>query len=76
MRLGGFINSAPGFTDECIHLYLATGLVPGPVHRDADEFMTVHEFPWSTIGRMIRNREIRDSKSVSALMYVNSFLRG
>ena len=75
LRLLTSILTAPGFTDECIHLYLATELLPGPVHRDADEFMTVHEFPWSTIGRMIRNREIRDSKSASALMYVNSFLR-
>ena len=70
------VLTAPGFTDECIHLYLATGLIPGPTDRDQDEFMTVHEFPWSGIGRMIRNRDIRDGKSVAALMYVNSFLRG
>lgn len=70
------ILTAPGFTDESIHLYLATGLVPGKTHRDQDEFMTVHEFAWSVIGRMIRNREIRDGKSIAALMFVNSFLRG
>lgn len=69
------IMTAPGFTDETIHLFLATELVRGPTHRDADEFMTVHEFPWSEVGRMIRRREIRDGKSLAALMFVNSFLR-
>jgi ADP-ribose pyrophosphatase len=69
------ILTAPGFTDESIHLYLATGLLPSETHRDQDEFMTVHEFAWSAIGRMIRNRDIRDGKSLAALMFVNSFLR-
>jgi ADP-ribose pyrophosphatase len=69
------IMTAPGFTDECIHLYLATDLQPGPTQRDADEFMTAHEIRWSAVGRMIRSREIRDGKSLAALMFVNSFIR-
>lgn len=69
------ILTAPGFTDENIHLFLATDLTPGPTNRDQDEFMTVHEFPWSEVGRMIRRRDIRDGKSLAALMFVNSFLR-
>lgn len=69
------IMTAPGFTDERIHLFLATDLRPGPTHRDPDEFMTAHEFRWSAVGRMIRSREIRDGKSLAALMFVQSFWR-
>lgn len=70
------IFTAPGFTDERIHLYLAEDLTRVETHRDRDEFITVFEFPWSEVGRMIRRREIRDAKSLSALMFVQSFLRG
>lgn len=69
------IFTAPGFTDESIHLYLATDLVPAQAAPEADEFITVHEFRWSAIGQMIRRREICDAKSLTALMFVQSFLR-
>lgn len=70
------IFTTPGFTDERIHLYIATGLTPMALARDQDEFMTVHEKRWSEVGRMIRTGKIRDAKSMVALMYVQCFLRG
>lgn len=70
------IFTTPGFTDERIHLYLATGLTPVALAPEADEFITVHEKRWSEVGRMIRTGKIRDGKSLCALMYVNCFLRG
>lgn len=70
------IFTTPGFTDERIHLYLATGLTPVALAPEADEFITVHEKRWSEVGRMIRTGRIRDGKSLCALMYVNCFLRG
>lgn len=69
------IFTAPGFTDERIHLYLATGLVPRAAAPEHDEFISIHVFSWSEVGRMIRRREIRDAKSLSALMFIQSFLR-
>ena len=69
------IFTAPGFTDEQIHLYLATGLSAAEAAPDRDEFITVHPISWSEIGRMIRNGRIRDAKSLTALMFVQSFLR-
>mgnify|MGYP001226965396 CR=1 FL=1 len=69
------IFTAPGFTDESIHLYLATDLTPAEAAPEADEFITVHEFRWSAVGQMIRARGIRDAKSLTALMFVQSFLR-
>lgn len=70
------IFTTPGFTDERIHLYLATRLSPVALAPEADEFITVHEKRWSEVGRMIRTGKIRDGKSLCALMYVNCFLRG
>jgi ADP-ribose pyrophosphatase len=69
------IFTTPGFTDEQIHLYLASGLRPVALAREADEFITVHEKRWSEVGRMIRRGKIRDGKSLCALMYVHCFLR-
>ena len=69
------IFTTPGFTDEQIHLYLATGLSPVALAREADEFITVHEKRWSDVGKMIRTGKIRDGKSLGALMYVNCFIR-
>lgn len=70
------IFTTPGFTDERIHLYVATGLTPMALSHDQDEFMTVHEKRWSAVGKMIRTGKIRDAKSMCALMYVHCFLRG
>ncbi|HEU5220322.1 MAG TPA: NUDIX hydrolase [Gemmatimonadales bacterium] len=70
------IFTTPGFTDERIHLYLATELTPMALAREADEFITVHEKRWSEVGKMIRTGKIKDGKSLCALMYVNGFVRG
>ena len=70
------IFTTPGFTDERIHLFLATELTPVALSQEDDEFITVHEKRWSAVGRMIRSGKIRDGKSLCALLYVNCFLRG
>ncbi len=69
------VFTTPGFTDEVIHLYLASDLTKAKQQREADEFITVHQFRWSKIGTMVRRGEIRDCKSLCALMFVQSFLR-
>ena len=68
------IFTTPGFTDERIHLYLATGLSPVALAREEDEFITVHVKRWSEVGKMIRSGRIKDGKSLCSLMYVNCFL--
>ena len=69
------IYTTPGFTDEIIHLYAATGLTAQGTAHEADEFIETHEVRWSEVGRMIRDRRIRDSKTISALMWVQCFMR-
>ena len=70
------VFTTPGFTDERIHLFLATGLTPVGQRRERDEFISVHQLRWSEVGRMIRRGELRDAKSLCALFFVQAFLRG
>jgi ADP-ribose pyrophosphatase len=64
------IFTTPGFTDERIHLYSAHDLTEGEHRREADEFVEVHHLRRSEIGRMIRNGEIVDGKTLVALLYL------
>ena len=68
------ILTTPGFTDELIHLFSAHNLSPVPTAREPDEFMEVHEIRWSEVGRRIRQGEIRDAKTLTALMFVQCFI--
>src|SRR5690348_14290636 len=43
------IYTSPGFTDERIHLYLASVLEAGEHHREVDEFLELVPTPWSRV---------------------------
>ena len=70
------IYTTPGFTDEQIHIFLATGLTIGETAHELDEFIEVEARPISRILEMIRDGEMVDSKSISALLYVAGFRLG
>jgi ADP-ribose pyrophosphatase len=70
------IYTTPGFTDERIHLFLATGLEEGTHARDVDEFMEVVPIPLSRALEMIRDGEIIDAKSICTLLYAAGFVLG
>ena len=70
------IYTTPGFTDERIHIFLATGLTVGETQHELDEFIEVTTLPMSRILEMIRDGELLDGKSVSALLYVAGFRLG
>jgi ADP-ribose pyrophosphatase len=66
--------ATPGFTDEVIHAFKATGLVPGRQNLDHDEVLEVVELPLrEAIGR-IQDGTIRDGKTIVGLLTV--FLGG
>lgn len=67
--------TTPGFTNEVVHLFLASGLSRGRVKRDRDEFMEKVELPFSTVMQMVADGEIRDGKSLVGLLYADRFLR-
>lgn len=69
------IYTTPGFTDERIHLFMATGLSEGEHAREADEFVEIRPTPWTTVLDLARRGDIGDGKSLSSILYVESFVR-
>ena len=69
------IYTTPGFTDERIHLFLATGLASGTERREPDEFVEVHRLPWSQVLGLIQRGEIVDAKTLATLTFVQCFRR-
>jgi ADP-ribose pyrophosphatase len=67
--------TTPGFVDERIHLFLARGLRAGTQHREADEFMELHELRWSAVLEMVGRGEITDGKTLTSLLFVQCFIR-
>ena len=70
------IYTTPGFTDERIHIFLATGLTRGSTNLDTDEFVRVLTMPLSGVLGAIEDGRIIDAKSVSGLLWYDRFGRG
>lgn len=68
LSLLGSFWVAPGWCTEYMHAYVATGLFADPLPQDVDEDVTVDERPLSEIPDLIRSGEIRDAKSIAALL--------
>jgi ADP-ribose pyrophosphatase len=68
--------TTPGFTDEVIHLFMATGLTHGEPNREADEFADVVIMRLSEALELIHQGEIIDSKTVLGIMYAAGFMAG
>jgi ADP-ribose pyrophosphatase len=63
----GEIWVAPGYSTECIHLFLATELMPSESHLDEDELLSVHFFPFLKALEMVARNEIKDAMTMIAL---------
>ena len=70
----GKFYTAPGILDECLHLYLATNLTPGPNHLEFDEHIEVLTVPWAEALAMIRRGEIEDAKTIAGLTHAGLHL--
>ena len=64
------IWTAPGFTDEVIHIYRGTELKPGRQQLDHDEVLEVVEWPLEKALAGIRDGTIRDAKTIIGLQLV------
>jgi len=70
------IYTTPGFTDERIHLYMATGLEHGETAHEADEFMSVETMTLSNALQLIRAGAIPDAKTALGILFAAGFLAG
>ena len=68
--------TTPGFTDEKIHLFMATGLVAGETKHEVDEFLDLHPMRLSRALEMVEAGEIQDSKTALGLLFAAGFRAG
>ena len=64
----GWIWTSPGFTDERIWLYLATGLSAAVQKLGKDEVLSLERLPFARAVAMAASGEIPDAKSTCALL--------
>ena len=60
---------SPGYTNEKIYIYLATGGKTGAQSPDADEFLEVEWIELSRVREMLKKGEFNDAKTIVALQY-------
>lgn len=68
--------TTPGFIDERIHGFIATGLTRGESKREADEFMTLETMTLSRSLELIQKGEIRDGKTTVLILFAAGFRAG
>ena len=72
----GWIWTSPGFTDERIWLYLATGLEPARQELGQDEVLSVERLPFARAVALAAGGELTDAKSTCALLRADHLLTG
>ena len=59
---------APGYSNEVIHLYVATGLEKGKKEMEEDEEIAVEAVGFDETLRMIEENEIEDAKTIVGVL--------
>src|SRR5690606_19015219 len=64
----GHILTAPGYSTEILHIYKASGLIPGNHNREEGEFgMEILELSADEINSMIFDNELTDAKTIAGM---------
>ena len=69
VSLLGKIYVSPGYSNEIVYIFKASGLDYGSQHLDKDEFLNVIKMPFKQALDMVYSGEICDAKTVSAILY-------
>jgi ADP-ribose pyrophosphatase len=72
--LGDFLPS-PGFLTEVVYLFLATGLTEVSNRLEASEVLEAHWLPFDEVLRMAHSGELRDGKSLAALLRAAAYVQ-
>jgi len=65
-----FFYVSPGFLDETMTIYLATGLQAGKAQPEEDEKISIRFFSLSTARKMVLTGRIRDAKTISGILWL------
>ncbi len=77
LRLRTSIYTTPGFCNERLHLYVATGLEPserGQQLEEGEASLTLEIVPFARALGMIKDREIVDAKSICGILLAEKLL--
>ena len=66
------LETTPGFCNERIHIYLATGLKQGETHPDEDEFVATTRMPLREAVARVMDGTFRDGKTALAIMMASA----
>lgn len=72
--LGEYLSS-PGFLTEIVHLFLATDLTEVGHRLEAGEVLESHWLPFEEAMRMAHSGELRDDKSLAALLRAAAYVQ-
>lgn len=64
--------SSPGFLDETMAIYLATGLRRGLAQPEEDEVITTRMTPLGAAVRQVMSGTIRDGKTIAGILWLSS----
>jgi ADP-ribose pyrophosphatase len=67
--------TTPGFTDERIHLFAASGLTEGSSQTESDEVLDLAPMTLSKAMAMIASGGLVDGKSIIGLFFAERFIR-
>ncbi len=70
------IHSTPGFSDEILHMYVATGLMEDTACPDEDEFISFGKYRVSECIQMIEKGKITDAKTIIGIFLADRILKG
>ena len=70
------IHSTPGFSNEVLHLYAATGLSEGESCSDTDEFISTEKYSVAQLEDMVLKGEITDAKSIIGIFLADKIISG
>jgi len=67
--------TTPGFCDEILHLFLATGFTRSENDLDDDEFLDIIDIDINTAVQWIGSGKIKDSKTIIGILMARDFLK-
>jgi ADP-ribose pyrophosphatase len=67
--------TSPGICNEAMYTYIARGLTFVGQNLDDSEKITVEAIKWPALLEMIKHGQVRDGKTIAAVLYYNTFNR-
>jgi len=66
-----FFWASPGFLDETMAVYMATGLTRGDATPEEDENIKIRAFPLSRAVKMALTGKLRDAKTIASVLWLD-----